>query len=62
MAGLGDKAKDFLNSDKGEKVSDQGLDRAEQFADQKTGGQHAAQIDKGRDLADERIGQPDDGS
>jgi hypothetical protein len=62
MAGLGDKAKDFLDSDKGEQISDQGLDKAEQFADQKTGGQHASQIDKGRDLADERIGQPGDGS
>ncbi|MCW2618179.1 MAG: antitoxin, partial [Modestobacter sp.] len=41
MAGLGDKAKDFLNSDKGEQVSDQALDKGEQLADQKTGGQHA---------------------
>ena len=62
MAGLGDKAKDFLDSDKGEQVSDQALDRGAQFADQKTGGEHAAQIDKGRDLADERIGRPGDGS
>ena len=56
MAGMGDKAKDFLNSDKGEQVSDQGLDKAGQFADQKTGGTHDAQIDKGRDLADGKIG------
>jgi hypothetical protein len=62
MAGLGDKAKDFLDSDKGEQVSDQALDKGEQLADQKTGGQHAAQIDKGRDAADERIGRPGDGS
>ncbi|HEV7870395.1 MAG TPA: antitoxin [Modestobacter sp.] len=62
MAGLGDKAKDFLDSDKGEKVSDQALDKAGQAADQKTGGTHGAQIDKGRDLADDRIGQPGDGS
>ena len=60
--GLMDKAKDALNSDKGEQVSDQALDKGEQFADQKTGGKHASQIDKGRDLADERIGQPGDGS
>jgi hypothetical protein len=62
MAGLGDKARDFLDSDKGEKVSDQALDKAGQAADQKTGGTHGAQIDKGRDLADDRIGQPGEGS
>jgi len=56
MAGLGDKAKDLLNSDKGEQVSDTGLDKAGQIADQKTGGTHDAQIDKGRDLADGKIG------
>jgi hypothetical protein len=60
--GLMDKAKDALNSDKGEQLSDQALDKGGQVADQKTGGQHTSQIDKGRDLADERIGQPGDGS
>ena len=62
MAGLGDKAKGFLDSDKGEQVSDQALDKGGDLADQKTGGQHASQIDKGRDFADDRIGQPGDGS
>jgi hypothetical protein len=57
-----DKAKDALNSDKGEQASDKALDKGEQVAEQKTGGQHASQIDKGRDAADERIGQPGDGS
>jgi hypothetical protein len=56
MAGLGDKAKDFLSSDKGEQVSDQALDKASDIADQKTGGTHDAQIDKGRDLADGKLG------
>ncbi|MPQ98521.1 antitoxin [Modestobacter sp. I12A-02628] len=56
MAGLADKAKDFLNSDKGETVSDQGLEKAGDFADQRTGGTHDAQIDKGRDLLDGKIG------
>ena len=60
--GLGDKARDFLDSDKGEQVSDKALDKAGQVADEKTGGTHGAQIDKGRDLADDRIGQPGDGS
>jgi hypothetical protein len=56
MAGLGDKAKEFLDSDKGEQVSDKGLDKASQIADEKSGGTHDAQIDKGRDLADGKIG------
>jgi hypothetical protein len=60
--GLMDKAKDALDSDKGEQASDQALDKGEQLADQKTGDKYDQQIDKGRDLADERIGQPGDGS
>lgn len=52
-----DKAKGALNSDKGEQISDKGLDKGEQFADQKTGGTHDAQIDKGRDAADGKIGK-----
>jgi hypothetical protein len=56
MAGLGDKAKDFLNSDKGEQLSDKGLDQADRIADEKTGGTHDAQIEKGRDFADGKIG------
>ena len=60
--GLGDKAKDFLSSDKGEQASDKALDKAGQVADEKTGGTHDAQIDKGRDFADDRLGTPGDGS
>ena len=64
LGGMADKAKDALNSDKGEQQSDSALDKAEQFADQRTGGTHDAQIDKARDMADQRIGQqnppPDD--
>jgi hypothetical protein len=56
MAGFVDKAKDALNSDKGEQISDKGLDKAGDLADQKTGGGHDAQIDKGRDLADGKLG------
>jgi len=61
IGGLGDKAKDALNSDQGEQRSDQALDKAEQFADDKTGGTHDAQLDKARDMADERLGQSDEG-
>jgi len=57
MAGLGDKAKDFLNSDKGEQASDAALDKAGDAADTATGGGHDAQIDKAKNAADGRIGQ-----
>jgi hypothetical protein len=61
IGGLGDKAKDALNSEQGEQRSDQALDKAEQFADDKTGGKFDQQSDKVGDLADQRIGQDDAG-
>ena len=61
LGGLADKAKDALNSEQGEKRSDQALDKAEQLADERTGGRFDQQTDKARDLADERIGQQDPG-
>jgi MT0933-like antitoxin protein len=57
VGGLGDKAKQALDSEQGEKHSDTALDKAEQFADDKTGGKFDAQSDKAGDLADQRIGQ-----
>ncbi|SCX38099.1 MT0933-like antitoxin protein [Klenkia marina] len=59
MAGLGDKAKDFLDSDKGEQASDGALDKGAAFAEGKAGG-HADQVQKGRDAADDRIGSGGD--
>ncbi len=50
-----------LASSGGEQRSDQALDRAEQFADEKTGGKYDQQTDKAGDLADQRIGQQDAG-
>jgi hypothetical protein len=61
VGGLGNKAKDALNSEQGEKRSDQALDKAEQLADDKTGGKYDEQTDKAGDMADKRIGRPDDG-
>jgi hypothetical protein len=61
VGGLGDKAKDALNSEQGEKRSDQALDKAEQLADDRTGGKYDEQTDKAGDMADKRIGRPDDG-
>ncbi|MGY1623830.1 antitoxin [Geodermatophilus sp. SYSU D00965] len=59
VGGFADKAKDALNSEQGEQRSDQALDKAEQFADDKTGGKFDQQTDKAGDLADQRIGQQD---
>lgn len=44
------------NSDKVEKLSDKGLDKASGAADSATGGKHTDKIEKGRNAADERIG------
>ena len=60
VGGLGDKAKEFVDSEQGEQRSDQALDKAAEFADEKTGNKYDQQIDKGRDVADERLGQGDD--
>lgn len=56
MSGIGDKAQDFLNSDKGEQVSDSALDKAGDAADKATGGKHGDQIDKAEQTADTKIG------
>lgn len=53
---LTNKAKDAMNSDKGEEFSDQGLDKATDFANDKTGGKFEDQINKGRDGADGALG------
>jgi hypothetical protein len=57
MSDLGDKAKDFADSDQGEKASDAGLDKAAGAADKATGGGHGDQIDKAEQAADDKIGQ-----
>lgn len=56
MAGLFDKAKDLLNSEQGEKISDQVLDKAAAAADTATGGKHTDKIASGRDTADKHLG------
>jgi hypothetical protein len=40
-----------------EKVSDAGIEKAGDAVDAKTGGGHAEQIDKGQEIADQKIGQ-----
>jgi hypothetical protein len=57
MAGLFDQAKKFLNSEQGERISDQVLGAAAGAADKATGGKHSEQIRKAREAADEHLGQ-----
>lgn len=57
MTDFGDKAKDFLNSDKGEQVSDDALHKAGDAIDDRTGGRFDGKVDAAEDAADKRIGQ-----
>jgi hypothetical protein len=61
LGDLGKKAKDFLDSEEGEKRSDAAFDKAAEFLDDKTGGKHTEQIEKGREFADEHVGRTDGG-
>lgn len=60
LGDLGNKAQDALNNEKGEQVSDQGLDKAQNAASGAGGGKFDDQIQQGRDAADQRVG--DDGA
>ncbi|WP_315094129.1 Rv0909 family putative TA system antitoxin [uncultured Cellulomonas sp.] len=53
---LKSKATDALDSDKGEKASDTGFDKARDAASSATGGSHDEQITKVQTSADERVG------
>jgi hypothetical protein len=57
MAGLFDKAQEFLKTEQGEKISDQVLDRAAAMASKATGGKHDEQIRSGRAAADKHLGK-----
>lgn len=57
LGGLGDKAKDLASSEKGEQVTDKGLDSAGDAADSATGGKFDQQTDAARDAADGHVGQ-----
>lgn len=56
LGDLGNKAKDAMNSDKGEQAVDKGLDQASQKASDASGGKFDDQINKGRDAADGKLG------
>lgn len=51
-----DKAKEFLNTDKGEEISDQILDKAAEAAEAKLGADKSEQIRSAREQIDSRIG------
>ena len=57
MGGFMDKAQDMAEQHD-DKV-DQGLEKAGDVADEKTGGGHSEQVDRGVDMAQERTGQGD---
>lgn len=59
--GIFDKAKEALNSEKGEEVTKEGLDKAEEFAKDKLGDDKADQVDKARDAIDDKLGTNNDG-
>lgn len=54
--GIFDKAKDALNSEKGEQLSDSVLDKGAEVAQDKLGEDKADQIKQGRDKLDDQIG------
>ncbi|HAT1547346.1 hypothetical protein HMPREF3153_10115 [Corynebacterium sp. HMSC06C06] len=54
--GIFDKAKDALNSEKGEQISDLVLDKGAEVAQDKLGEDKADQIKQGRDKLDDQIG------
>lgn len=56
FGGLGDKAKEFANSEKGEKVSDGALHKADDAASSASGGKFDKKIDDTREAADKKIG------
>lgn len=56
LGGLGDKAKDFLDSDKGEQATDAGLDKAGDAANGATGGKFDDKIDAAQNAADTKVG------
>jgi hypothetical protein len=57
MGGFLDKAREA--ADQHDDKVDQGMEKAGDFADQKTGGKYDEQIDKGVDAAQERTGDGD---
>lgn len=60
--GLFDKAKQLVQSEQGEKVTDQVLGSVADIVSKRTGGKHDEQIAKARKVVDEKLGRKDPGS
>ena len=60
--GLLDKAKQLVQSEQGEKVTDQVLGSVADIVSKRTGGKHDEQIAKARKIVDEQLGRKDPGS
>jgi hypothetical protein len=58
MGGFMDKAKE--TAEQHDEQVDQGLEKAGDFADQRSGGGHSEQIDKAVDTAQQRTGEGDE--
>jgi hypothetical protein len=56
LGGLGERASDALNSDKGEQASDSALDKAGDAASSATGGKADDKIEAGENAVDQRLG------
>jgi len=56
LGGLGDKAGDLANSEKGEQASDAAIDKAGDAASSATGGKFDDKIDAGQAAADGKVG------
>jgi hypothetical protein len=56
MADLADEAKGFMDSDKGEQVTDGAIDKGQDAASQATGGKSDGAAEKAGDVADEKLG------
>ena len=55
--GLMDQAGEFLKSEQGEQISDQGIQAGADALNNATGGKYADQIAQGAQFADDKIGQ-----
>jgi hypothetical protein len=57
LGGLGDKAKQLADSEKGEQITDGALGKADDAASSASGGKFDDKIDTAREGADGKIGQ-----
>lgn len=59
LGDLGGKAQDALNTEQGQKVAGEGLDRGADAANNATGDKYSDQVDQGKDAVSDRLGLGD---